>query len=116
MAISFVSYADGNLPSRDPVIVLPILKQIKKAPPISALEKILGHYDEDIGSGVFILIWHMSDGSTVSASGPDLHRINHIHHDIPKQRQEIIFDIEKKAEQDGPPNDPQRGSFRGVPV
>ena len=37
-----------------------------------------GRPDEEIGSGVYIFIYHLSDGSTVSIGTSDLNRIDHV--------------------------------------
>ena len=50
-----------------------------------------GWPDKDVGSGVFIWVWHLADGSTVSASSGDSHgkRIDDITHIVGKQRTKL---------------------------
>lgn len=37
-----------------------------------------GRPDEEVGSGVYIFIYHLSDGSTVGVNTPDLNRIDYL--------------------------------------
>lgn len=72
------SGADNHLPSRDPSIVLPLLKSISKDPGIDDIKKILGNYDKDVGSGVYMLIYRLDDGSSLSVWGGSLKKLSSI--------------------------------------
>jgi len=39
-----------------------------------------GRPDEETGSGIYIFVYHLRDGSTVTIGTPDLYRIDHVHH------------------------------------
>jgi len=44
---------------------------------VNAVVQKCGRPDEELGSGVFIFVWHLADGSTVSVDTPYLSRIDY---------------------------------------
>jgi hypothetical protein len=44
---------------------------------VNAVVQKCGRPDEELGSGVYIFVWHLSDGSTVSVNTPYLSRIDY---------------------------------------
>jgi hypothetical protein len=72
LPIQLFSGADvGALPSRDPIVVLPLLRALKGRPDFAEVEKILGHFDREIGSGRCIFIYVLRDHSEVAANSGD---------------------------------------------
>jgi hypothetical protein len=45
---------------------------------IYAVVQKCGRPDEELGSGIFIFVWHLADGSTVSIGTPYLERIGRV--------------------------------------
>jgi hypothetical protein len=90
---------DVGLPSRDPSVVLPLLRSISREPDIDAIEKILGHYDKDEGSGVFLLIYRLDDGSTICIDGTSLKRLASITLLKEGHKIEIIYEKGKMPNQ-----------------
>jgi hypothetical protein len=50
-----------------------------------------GRPDEDVGSGVYIFVWHLEDGSTVSISTPTLDMIQDIRYTLPSGKSSSIL-------------------------
>lgn len=47
---------------------------------VYAVVQKCGRPDEELGSGIFIFVWHLANGSTVSIGTPYLERIGHVHY------------------------------------
>jgi hypothetical protein len=45
---------------------------------VNAVVQKCGRPDEELGSGVYIFVWHLADGSTVSVNTPYLSRIDYL--------------------------------------
>jgi hypothetical protein len=48
--------------------------------PVSAVVEKCGRPDEELGSGVYIFVWYLADGSTISVNTPYLWRIDYINY------------------------------------
>jgi len=92
---------DVGLPSRDPAVVLPLLRSFKSVPRIEDIEKILGRMDKDVGSGLYHLIYLLDDGTSILVWGSNLKHLPVI--DLMKdgQKNEVIYDGTKKPERAG---------------
>lgn len=64
------------LPSRDPHVVIPLLRAFHEHGSFARIEQILGAPDTDIGSGFSISVFHLKDGSSVYVkASPSRNRI-----------------------------------------
>ena len=75
---SILGKDNNQLPTRNHKIVLPIIKTLKNGDSISEVEKVLGKPDADIGSGIFILIYKLDDGTSISVGSADGNKILYI--------------------------------------
>jgi len=93
---------EAGLPSRDPAVVLPLLRSFKSNPRIEDIEKILGHWDKDVGSGVYILIYRLDDGSSIATGGTaDLKHLPGITLKKDGQQYEVLYDGTEKTKPAG---------------
>lgn len=80
------------LPSRDASIVVPLLKKLDPPPRIAVVEEILGRRDQDVGSGVFILTFRLSDDSLIMVGSTDGKVVSWIKRTKSGNPLEVIFD------------------------
>jgi len=57
-----------------------------------AVAQKCGRPDESVGSGIYIFLWHMSDGSTVSIGTSSLQRIDHVGHTDPSGKRSVFLE------------------------
>ena len=83
LAAAGAGHADAqNLPSRDAGVVVPMLRALPKPDTYDRVLAILGKPDMDVGSGLNVYLYTLSDLSqvTVSTNGTDVFYIGLIAH------------------------------------
>src|SRR5262245_11106650 len=60
----------ATTPSRDPKVVVPLLRKLNH-PWVATVEEILGHHDRRIGSGRCILVYVLRDRSEIRVNTGD---------------------------------------------
>ena len=70
-----------NKPDRDAAtVMLRIRKAIEAGPTFERLSDILGEPDMDIGSGIHIFVYRLSDGTGIAVGTPDRKKVMYIEH------------------------------------
>lgn len=59
---------------------------------VNAVVQKCGSPDEDLGSGVYIFVWRLADGSTVTLNTPDLSRIDYFRFRYPSGKNGSLLD------------------------
>ncbi len=98
LCLAVGAVAASTLPSRDADAVLPLLKKLPAPPKIAAVEEILGHRDRDIGSGIYVLIFRLSDDSTITLGSLDGKVALWIRRSTAGREAEAIFDATKRPD------------------
>lgn len=88
------------LPSRDPHVVVPLLRAWHEHDGYDQLTHILGKPDMDIGSGIFIWVFRLKDGTSVYANAAQRDRMISISRSAPgglaqKLYQPIAHDLDR---------------------
>ena len=104
--VSDAARAD-SLPSRDPQVVVPLLRAWHEHDGYARLTHILGRPDSDIGSGIFIWVFRLNDGTSVYASAAQRDRLISINRRAPgglaqKLYQPIAHDLDRSQPSSAP--------------
>ena len=67
-------------PTREAATVIRSVQQAER-PTFASLTAILGAPDRDIGSGIFILVYDLSDGTKITVGTPDKKSVISVYHD-----------------------------------
>jgi len=88
---------DEALPSREAEKVMSYLSKFNNRKNYDDIETILGLPDSDIGSGIIVLTFNLSDGTTITIGTPDKKEVFYIRHTVPGING--VIEIYKKTEQ-----------------
>ena len=64
----------------DKVSEIGCFRSLTRDTPISAVVQMCGRPDEEVGSGIYIFLYHLADGSSVAIGTPSLDRIYYVIH------------------------------------
>jgi hypothetical protein len=81
----------GTFPSRDPQVVVPLLQAWHEHDGYRRLTQVLGRPDGDVGSGLYIWTFRLTDGTTVYASAGQLNRMMGISRSAPGGLKQTLY-------------------------
>ncbi len=91
---------DDALPSRETEKVMSYLSKYNDKKNYDYIESLLGLPDSDIGSGIFVLTFNLSDETTITIGTPDKNEVFYIKHSGPGI--DGTIEIYKKTEKPAP--------------
>jgi hypothetical protein len=66
-------------------------RSLKKGMPVEAVVQKCGRPDEEVGSGIYIFVWNLADGSTVSIGTPSLEKICEVRYTDPNGKISLLL-------------------------
>lgn len=66
-------------------------RELKPTMSIDSVVQKCGRPDEELGSGIYIFVWHLSDGSTISIGTSSLQRIGDVRYTGPSGKSSSLL-------------------------